>query len=134
MRVDPLDKAGYRKFGLVMAVVIALLFGLFFPFVLGKNLSYWPWLISGLFFLSALLLPMQLALIYKPWMILGHILGTVNTKIILGIVFFLIFTPVALVFKALGKDPMRRQLGDTSLTSYWQESQKQSKEHMEKVY
>ena len=134
MIVEPLDKVGYRKFGLVMALAIALLFGLFFPFVLGKDLACWPWVLSGFFLLSALLIPRQLAVVYKPWMIIGHILGTINTKIILSIVFFLVFSPVALVFKILGKDPMRRNIGDQSLTSYWQESKKQSKENMEKVY
>lgn len=134
MKVDPLDKAGYRKFGLIMALAISFLFGLFFPFVLDKDLARWPWVLATLFLLSALLMPMQLAVIYKPWMVIGHVLGTINTKIILSIVFFLVFSPVALVLKVLGKDPMRRKLGDQSLTSYWQESKKQPKEHMEKVY
>ncbi len=134
MKVDTLDKAGYRKFGLIMAIFIALLFGLFFPFIFSTSIPYWPWIVSGIFLLLALLVPMKLAVIHKQWMMIGHIVGTINTIIILSIVFFFVFTPVALIFKVLGKDPMNRQFGDKSLTSYWEESNKQSKDHMEKVY
>ena len=134
MKVETLGKAGYRKFGFIMAIFIALIFGLFFPFVFSSNIPNWPWVVSGVFILWALLVPMTLAVVYKPWMLVGHFIGAINTKIILTIVFFLVFTPVALLFKVLGKDPMNRKLGDKSLSSYWKESKKQSKDHMEKVY
>lgn len=39
----------------------------------------------------------------------AHILGWVNTRIILTLVYFLVFTPVALIFKLIGKDPMNRR-------------------------
>lgn len=134
MKVDTLDKAGYRQFGLIMAIFIALIFGLFFPWVFNKNIPYWPWMVSVIFLFLSLLVPMKLAVIHKPWMIVGHVIGTINTTIMLGIIFFLIFTPMALLFKVLGKDPMNRQLANKSRTSYWEESKKQPKDHMEKVY
>jgi len=134
MNTDILDKEGYRKFGITMALVIALLFGLFFPWVFSNNIPYWPWIVAAVFTLLALVLPMKLAVIHKLWMKFGHIIGAVNTKIILSIVFFLVFTPMALLFKLLGKDPLKRDIANKSLTSYWEESKQQSKEHMEKVY
>lgn len=134
MNVDTLNTAGYRKFGLTMALVIALLFGLFFPWVFSKNIPYWPWVVASVFTLLSLVLPKKLAIIYKLWMKFGHIIGTINTKIILSIVFFLVFTPMALLFKLLGKDPMKRKFTNKPLASYWQESIQQPKEHMEKPY
>lgn len=134
MNVQTLDKAGYRKFGFIMALFIALLFGLFIPFVFSINIPYWPWAVSGVFLLWALLMPMALVVVYKPWMTIGYFIGIINTKIILSVVFFLVFTPVALLFKVLGKDPMNRQYGDKLITSYWKESKQRSKKHMEKVY
>jgi len=134
MNTDTLDKAGYRKFGVTMALVIGLLFGLFFPWVFSKNIPYWPWIVAAVFMFLSLMVPMKLAVVHKPWMKFGHIIGAINTKIILSVVFFLVFTPMALLFKLLGKDPMKRELANKSLTSYWVKSKQQSKEHMEKVY
>lgn len=134
MSVYTLNEAGYRKFGITMACVIALLFGFFFPYVFSKNIPYWPWIVAAVFVLLALVVPMKLTVIYSLWMKFGHIIGAINTKIILAIVFFLVFTPMALLFRLLGKDPMKRELANTSLTSYWDLSKQQSKEHMEKVY
>jgi len=134
MKIKTLDKTGYRKFGFIVAISIVLIFGLFIPLVFSKNIPNWPWIVFGVFVLVALLVPMALTVIYKPWMVIGHFIGAINTKIILTIIFFLVFTPVALLFKVLGKDPMNRQLRDKSLHSYWKESEKQSKDHMEKVY
>lgn len=47
----------------------------------------------------------------------AHMLGWVNTRIILSIVYFLIFTPIALFFRFIGKDPMDRRF--KSVGSYW---------------
>ncbi len=134
MNIESLDRAGYRKFGFIMAIFIALLFGLFFPFVFSYDIPSWPWLVSGFFIIWALLIPMTLVVVYRPWMKIGHFIGVINTKIVLTIVFYLLFTPIALLFKLLGKDPMNRKLSSDSISSYWKESKTQPKSHMEKVY
>ena len=45
---------------------------------------------------------------------IGHVLGWINTRIILGMVSFIMFAPVALVLRLLGKDPMQRRLDTTA--------------------
>ena len=55
--------------------------------------------------------------LYRLWMKFAHVLGWVNTRIILTIVYILVMTPLALIFKVIGKDPMNRKLGPE--TSYW---------------
>lgn len=55
--------------------------------------------------------------LYKAWMKFAHALGWVNTRIILSIVYFLIFTPLALIFRLIGKDPMERRFDEAG--SYW---------------
>lgn len=47
----------------------------------------------------------------------AHALGWVNTRIILTVVYLLVFTPVALIFKLIGKDPMERRFDEVD--SYW---------------
>lgn len=54
---------------------------------------------------------------YKSWMKFAHALGWVNTRIILTVVYLLIFTPVVLIFRLIGKDPMERKF--KKVNSYW---------------
>jgi hypothetical protein len=42
---------------------------------------------------------------------IGHVLGSINTKIILGIIYYLLITPMGLVMRLMGKDSMHRALG-----------------------
>ena len=134
MKIETLDKTGYRKFGLIMAIVIALLFGLLFPFVFNLRIVIWPWALSSILFCWVLLIPNTLVFIYRPWMILGHYVGIFNTKVILVFVFFFVFPPAALLLKLLGKDAMNRKFKDKSINSCWKKSKKQFKDHMERVY
>ncbi len=134
MNVEALDKAGYRKFGLTMAIVIALIFGLFLPWVFSLKIPDWPWFISATLFVWSLIAPQSLVVIYKPWMIFGHYIGLFNTRIILTLVFFTVFFPVSLLLKVLGKDAMNRNFKQQANQSYWKQSTRQAKEHMEKVY
>lgn len=58
-----------------------------------------------------------LKFIYGYWMKFAHVLGWVNTRIILSIVYFFIFTPLALIFRLMGKDPLGRHF--EAVDSYW---------------
>jgi hypothetical protein len=64
---------------------------------------------------------------------IGHVLGWINTRIILGIVFFVLFTPLALLFRVFGRDPMERKL-DGSMSSYRKPSHHLPRERMEKPF
>ena len=54
---------------------------------------------------------------YRGWMVLGHALGWINTRILLSLVFYLVVTPMGFVMRLLGKDPMRRRF-DANAASY----------------
>ena len=66
-------------------------------------------MLAGLLLLLAILLPRSLRPAYRVWMALGHVLGWVNTRIILSVMFYILFMPVGLVMRLLGKDPMLRK-------------------------
>ena len=51
-------------------------------------------------------------------MVLGHILGWINSRILLGLVFILILIPIALIMKVLGYDPLRQNFKKKFLISY----------------
>ncbi len=115
--IPELDRKGLRDFGLLMAAVIGVLFGVFFPWVFDSRWPLWPWLIGGAFALPALIAPSVLRPIYRGWMRFGLFMSKIMTPLVLGIVFFLVFTPTAFILKILGKDAMRRKL-DPRADSY----------------
>ena len=93
----------------------------------------WPWIGAVVFAATGLLLPMVLKPLYLLWMKIGHALGWFNTRLILGLVFFVMFAPLALVFRLFRHDPMKRRL-EADATSYRQPSHHLPRERMEKPF
>jgi hypothetical protein len=105
-----------RYFGLVTGVVAGLLFGLLLPWLFGYVFPLWPWGVASFLVIVALLLPAALMPFYRGWMIFGYAAGWINTRIILGVVFFFLILPAGLVMRLLGKDPMARKLDANEAT------------------
>ena len=134
MNIPALDSKGLRKFGLTTGAIIVLLFVLFFPWVFDmENLPIWPWIVAGLLWVPALAMPNLLEPVYTTWMKIGHALGWVNTRIILGLLFYVIVLPMGLIMRLLGNDPMSRKL-DKSISSYRIKSISEPKDRLEKPY
>jgi Saxitoxin biosynthesis operon protein SxtJ len=70
---------------------------------------FWAVTLAVVLVLPALVAPSVLKPAYRAWMALAAVLAWINTRIILGLVFFLVVTPIGLVMRLLGRDPMRRQ-------------------------
>lgn len=104
-----------REFAVLMAAV-ALVIVLWRRFS-GGALA-WPWLLLALLLLLvAWRAPRRLTPLARGWLRLGHLLGHINTRIILGLVFFLLITPLALLMRLFGRDALR--LKRTAARSYW---------------
>lgn len=129
------ERKELRDFGLIMAAGLIGLFGLLFPWWGERSIQFlsWPWLAGAAFALVAFIAPQLLAPLHKIWMKIGHILGWINSRIILGLVFFALFLPVSLFFKLAGKDPMARKL-DKSVKSYRVNSKQPKPENLEKPF
>lgn len=115
-QIPDLDRKGLREFGLLMAAVIVVLFGAVLPWLFDAGWPRWPWILAVLFVLPALLSPELLRPVYRGWMRVGLFLNRIMTPLILSIVFYLVFTPMAIILKLLGKDAMRRDLDPTAET------------------
>lgn len=131
--IATLDAAGYRKFGLVTSAIVVFLFGLAIPWLFSFNFPTWPWIFAAVLGSWALLLPTTLKPVYTGWMKFGHIMNWINTRLILGILFYGMFLPFGLVMRLFGKDPMSRKL-DSSMSSYRVESHKDTKDNVEHPY
>ena len=132
--IPHLDDKGLRKFGLTTGAIIVVLFALFFPWVFDATTRpIWPWVVASLLWAPALVIPSVLRPVYTTWMKVGHGIGWVNTRIILGVVFFVLILPMGLIMRLFGKDPMARKM-DNSATSYRIESVSEPKERLEKPF
>jgi len=78
--------------------------------------------ISAVFFLFAFTVPKALKPIYAVWMPIALTIGWVITRIILGVLFFLVFTPIGLIMKAFNKTPLELKINKKA-NSYWAEKE-----------
>ncbi len=98
-----------RRFGVLVGGIFALI-GLWPVVLRAEEPRVWALVLGGLLILLALVWPTGLGPVYRSWMTIGHVLGWVNTRLLLGLVFYGLITPMGLVRRfLLGKDPMRRQ-------------------------
>ena len=106
-----------RSFGFTFGGV-ALAFG---AFLMWRGRPSAPWFIgaSALFFLVGGLAPGLLRPAFGPWMKFAEILGHINTRLLLGLFFFVGITPTGLLMRVSGKDPMGRTFKKKGAPSYW---------------
>jgi hypothetical protein len=104
-----------RQFGLLVGGVFAVI-GLWPIVFRGEPLRLWAIGIGGMLIAFAAVLPLALTPIHKGWMWTGHVLGWINTRIILGIVFYGLVTPIGMASRLLGKDTLQRTLEESSTT------------------
>ena len=105
-----------REFGLFVGIVFPVLVGLILPLFGGHAFRYWTlWICLPLLFV-AIFKPALLFYPYKFWMKLGHVLGWINSKVILGLVFIFVVQPIAIIMKSFGYDPLKKK--KTNNTSY----------------
>ncbi len=121
-----------RKFGLITSALLVVFFVVLIPWIWDLGYPLWPWIVGGILSAVALIAPAGLRPVYKVWMHFAELLGWVNTRIILGVIFFLVFVPFGLIMR-LFNDPMRRKI-ENDATSYRIESTSPKTENMEKPF
>ncbi len=118
-----LDKSTLKKFGITMG--IALLVITLFIFIRHKHSILITSIISAIFFILAFIMPSLLKPVYILWMRLAFILSWINTRLILIIVFYLIFTPISISIRLFGIDLLDRKI-DKNRNSYWRRKESQA--------
>ena len=102
-----ISKKQLREFGLLIGFGFPILIGWLLPSLFGHQFRTWTLWIGVPGFLIGLTAPNLLYYPYKGWMALGHVLGWINSHIILGLVFIFVLQPIAYIMRLTGYDPLR---------------------------
>jgi hypothetical protein len=106
-----------RNFGFLFAGIFTLISA--YEGYHGANaITFYSWLVAGSSVgLIAVAAPNLLTPFNKAWMALGDLMGKVMSPLVLGIIFFVLITPNALITRLFGRDELRLKKAD--INSYW---------------
>ena len=104
-----------KSFGIVFFLVFLLI--AFFPLIDGETIRVWSLAISIIFLILGLINSKLLTPLNLVWIKFGDTLGRVVAPIIMGIIYFVIITPIGLFMRVIGKDLLNTKFSNNR--SYW---------------
>tara|TARA_E500000178_G_scaffold294183_1_gene299367 strand:+ start:2247 stop:2630 length:384 start_codon:yes stop_codon:yes gene_type:complete len=104
-----------RSFGLVFFIFFFII--AIYPIINDESLRVWSLIISFIFFILGLINSKILTPLNKIWFKFGLLLGRIVSPLIMGIIFFLVVTPIALIMKIIGKDLLNLKFNKGK--TYW---------------
>ena len=113
--MDDIKISSNRSFGIVFFVVFLLI--ALYPLTYSGELRLWSVIISLIFLSLGLINSKILTPLNKLWFRFGIFLGKIISPVIMGIIFFLVVTPIGLVMRLLGKDLLNLRYNKNK--SYW---------------
>ena len=126
-----ISKKILREFGFLIGFAFPFLVGWILPLFGGHSFRTWTLFISIPSTILAITKPGLLLYPYKAWMKLGYILGWLNSRIILGLVFLIVLQPIALIMRIFGHDPLKtKKLAQKS----YRENRTNEKINLKKIF
>ena len=113
--MDEVKIGSNRSFGIVFFVVFLIIAT--FPLMNGDELMLWSLTISVVFLFLGLINSKILNPLNKLWFKFGIFLGKIISPVVMGIIFFLVVTPIGLLMRLLNKDLLNLKFNKN--TSYW---------------
>ena len=104
-----------RSFGIVFCAFFLIVS--LYPLINEEPIRYWSLIVSIIFLILGILNSNILSPLNKAWFKFGLFLGKIVSPIVMGIVFFAVVTPIALILKIMGKDLLN--LKKSKINSYW---------------
>jgi hypothetical protein len=117
-----------RSFGLIVGSAFGVI-GVWPLLFRGQPVRIWAISFSCFLVISALVIPTILGPVYRVWMKIGYILGWINSRIILSLVFYIVFTPVGFFMRLFKRDPLNRKF-QTDAKTYRENRQPRPGSHM----
>ena len=113
--MDEVKLSSNRSFGVVFFIVF-LLIGLY-PLLKGNDFRIWALIISFIFLVLGLINSKILTPLNRLWFKFGLLLGKFISPIIMGIIFFIVVTPIGVIMRSLKKDLLNLKYNKNE--SYW---------------
>ena len=113
--MDDIKISSNRSFGIVFFIVFFLI--ALYPLLYSKDIRIWSLLISLIFLILGLINSRILTPLNKLWFKFGILLGKIVSPIIMGIIFFLVVTPIGFIMRILGKDVLSLKFNTNK--TYW---------------
>ena len=113
--MDDIKISSNRSFGIVFFIVFFLV--ALYPLIYTKDIRIWSLLISLIFLILGLINSRILTPLNKLWFKFGILLGKIVSPIIMGIIFFLVVTPIGFIMRILGKDVLNLKFNTNK--TYW---------------
>ena len=113
--MDDIKISSNKSFGIVFFIVFILI--ALYPLLNDQEIRLWALIISAVFLILGLLKSRLLTPLNKLWFRFGIFLGKIISPIIMGFIFFLVVTPIGLIMRLLGKDPLNLKYNKER--SYW---------------
>ena len=113
--MDEIKVGSNKSFGIVFFVVFLLIS--FYPLLNNESIRIWSLVFSFIFLVLGILNSNILTPLNKLWYKFGILLGKIISPIIMGIIFFLVVTPIGLLMRLLGKDILNLKYSNNK--SYW---------------
>ena len=121
-----------RSFGFFLSLLVVLIFAGLMPWLFNQSIFLWPFVVSTVTALLALLAPSTLRPLHSLFIKLGTLLGSTNTRILLFIIFFGLFLPVSIIMWLVRRDILGRK--PSTVDSYRKPSQPRPRDHFERPY
>ena len=119
--MDEIKLGSNRSFGIVFFVVFLII--AIYPILSDGNLRLWSLIISLAFLILGLINSRLLTPLNKLWFKFGILLGKIISPVIMGIIFFLVVTPIGILMRLFKKDVLNLSFNDNK--SYWIEKNDQ---------
>ena len=116
--MDDVKISSNRSFGIVFFIVFLLI--ALYPLTYSEEIRVWSATISLIFLVLGLFNSKILTPLNKLWFKFGILLGKIISPIIMGIIYFLVVTPIGLLMRLFGKDVLNLKLNKNE-SSYWVE-------------
>ena len=112
-----------RSFGLLFFIVFLAIS--LWPLKSQEDLRLWAFILALIFFVLGILNSKFLTPLNKLWMKFGIFLGSIMSPFVMGVVFFMVVTPIGLIMRFLGKDLLRINKSKF-VSTYWISREKQN--------
>ena len=128
---DKNSKKKLREFLFIIGFGFHFIIFWFIPFIAYHSFRSWTLIIGIIGLIFGLFIPRYLYYPYKLWMKIGFILGWVNSRLILGLVFIFVLQPIAIIMKVFKYDPLKT---NKVLTKTYRESTKNKEIDLKRIF